>query len=105
MGSTVNWAFFYLRIGSQRDAIIYACGTNTVHGLKRTTSDKQNAVKTVLTNPLVSRDEHGNPWSDRAIAKICKVSPTFVGKERAALTVHVDSHRAYTHNKSGKTAR
>jgi hypothetical protein len=59
--------------GSRRDAIMYACGTNAVHGIQRTASDKQNAVVTMLKNPLVSCDENGEPWSDRAIGRICKV--------------------------------
>jgi hypothetical protein len=69
--------------GTRRDAILYACGTNAVHGIPRTNSDKQNAVETMLTNPLVAFDENGVPWSDRAIAKICKVSHHTVAKWRA----------------------
>jgi hypothetical protein len=53
------------------------------NGVERTTPDKQNAVKTVLTNPLVSCDENGVPWTDRAIARICKVHWNTVAKWRA----------------------
>jgi hypothetical protein len=69
--------------GSLREAIIYACGANAGHGIQRTNPDKQNAVETMLKNPLVSLNDDGVPWSDRAIAKICKVSPPTVAKWRA----------------------
>ena len=83
--------------GGRRDAILYACGTNAEHGIQRTNTDKQNAVKTVLTNPLVSCDENGNPWSDRAIGRICKVSHHTVAKWRAGLvTGQIPSERTYT---------
>jgi hypothetical protein len=69
--------------GAQRDAILYACGTNAEHGIPRTNTDKQNAVKTVLTNPLVALNDDGVPWTDRAIARICKVHWNTVAKWRA----------------------
>jgi hypothetical protein len=89
--------------GTQRDAIMYACGVNSAHGIQRTVPDKQNAVKTMLKNPLVSLNEDGVPWSDRAIAKICKVHHQMVGKWRAEVTGGSSSQRSYTHNKSGQT--
>lgn len=90
--------------GTQRDAILYACGTNAVHGVQRTNSDKQNAVQTMLKNPLVSLNDDGMPWSDRAIAKICKVDHKTVAKWRAEImTGEIPSQRSYTHNKSGQT--
>lgn len=69
--------------GTRRDAILFACGTNAEHGIPRTNTDKQNAVETMLKNPLVSLNDDGVPWSDRDIAKICKVSPPTVAKWRA----------------------
>ena len=69
--------------GTQRDAIICACGVNAAHGIQRTNADKRNAVEMMLKNPLVSRDENGVPWTDRAIARICKVSHPTVAKWRA----------------------
>lgn len=90
--------------GTQRDAIMFACGTNAVHGIPRTNSDKQNAVNTMLKNPLVSHDENGVPWSDRAIAKICKVSHHTVAKWRAELvTGQMPSERAYTNKHGGQS--
>lgn len=93
-----------IRKGTQRDAIIFACGTNAIHGVPRTNSDKENAVKTMLTNPLVSLNDDGVPWSDREIAKICMVSHPTVAKWRAEImTGKITSQRSYTHNKSGQT--
>lgn len=72
--------------GTRRDAVLYAVGANATHGLPRTADDKRRAVETLL------RDEEWAQWSDREIARRCKVSPTFVGKIRGeVVTVHVDS--------------
>jgi len=71
--------------GTQRDAIMHACGTNALHGIQRTNADKKNAVETMIRNPLVSCDNKGVPWSDRAIARICKVSHPAVAKWRAEI--------------------
>lgn len=71
--------------GTQRDAIMFACGTNAVHGIPRTNADKHNAVKTMLENPLVSHDENGVPWSAREIARICHVSDHTVAKVKAEM--------------------
>ena len=55
--------------GTQRDAIIYACGVNSAHGIQRTNPDKQNAVRTMLTNPLVMINlETGRPWNDNELS-------------------------------------
>ena len=90
--------------GTRRDAILYACGANAEHGLPRTNADKRNAVVTLLRNPLTSQDENGVLWSDRAIARICKVDHKFVGKIRAeAVTGDIPSERAYTNKHGGKS--
>jgi hypothetical protein len=69
---------------------------------QRTVPDKQNAVRTMLTNPLVAFDEDGFPWSDRAIARICKVSHHTVAKWRSELvTGQTPSERAYTNKHGG----
>ena len=66
----------------------------------------------MLTEPKVSVDENGNPWSDQAISKMCHVSAPFVAKMRSThqgdLTLNVYSdtppqRRAYT-TKHGKSA-
>lgn len=69
--------------GSQRDAIIYACGANDAHGIQRTPDDKRAAIKTVLENPLVSTNpDTGLPWVNAEIARICCVSEKLVAKVR-----------------------
>jgi hypothetical protein len=82
--------------GSQRDAILASVGVNSDHGLRRSNADKRRAVTTLL------EDEEWGKWSDREIARRCKVSNTFVSKLRNDLTVNVDSEnsRKYT-NKHG----
>jgi hypothetical protein len=93
-----------VREGTLRDAILYACGANDSHGIQRTNDDKRNAVDTVLKNPLVSiNPDTGEPWGDREIARICKVSHQLVMGRRAKLTGRATSQRrTYRHNKSGK---
>lgn len=89
--------------GSQREAILYACGANDAHGIQRKPDDKRNAVDTVLKNPLVSINlETGEPWGDREIARICNVDHRFVGGRRAKHTGDVPSMRAFIHHKTGK---
>jgi hypothetical protein len=75
--------------GPLRDAIIYACGVNAVHGMPRTVPDKQNAVRTILTNPLVALDEHGVPWNDHQIARICNVNHKMVGRHRVDIAAEL----------------
>lgn len=62
--------------GGLRDAILYACGANDTHGLKRTNEDKRKAVKTLLD------DEEWQQWSDREIARVCRVNHELVGSLR-----------------------
>ncbi len=83
-----------VRQGTRRDAQLHAAGANADHGLPRTAEDKRRAVTLLL------EDAEWGRWSDREIARRCKVSPTFVGGVRKELgdTVHVDSERVYTRN-------
>jgi hypothetical protein len=58
----------------------------SAHGIQRTVPDKQNAVRTMLTNPLVCINlETGKPWNDHEIARRCAVSYEMVRKHRAAI--------------------
>jgi len=72
--------------GSLRDAILYSCGSNSSHGLRRKNADLRRAVERLLADPEWSQ------WSNREIAEKCHVSNTFVGKCRG-LTVNVDSEK------------
>lgn len=61
--------------GDKRDAILYAVGANTDHGLQRTRADKRRAVLTLLLDPEWAT------WSDREIGRLCQVD----GKTVAAV--------------------
>ena len=75
--------------GSLRDAIIFACGVNSAHGIPRTVPDKQNAVRTMLKNPLVALNEDGVPWNDHQVGRICKVDHKMVGRHRADIAAEI----------------
>jgi hypothetical protein len=69
--------------GTRPDALRYALGANTSHGLPLTAEDKRRAVGLAL--------ENFRQMSDRAIADMVKVSPTFVGRVRGQRPSTVDS--------------
>lgn len=76
-----------IRQGTRRDAILYSVGANDTHGLRRSSSDKRCAVSCLLDDPEWSQ------WSDREIARKCKVGHQLVAKVRAATApVHLDDH-------------
>lgn len=77
-----------IRAGTQRDAILFACGANATHGLRRTTDDKRRAVILLL------RDPQWTTWSDHEIARRARVSQPFVGKMRS-VTDNVIGERQY----------
>ena len=62
--------------GSKRDAILYAVGANSTHGLRRTNADKRKSVTTLL------HDEEWGKNSSNWIAEKCAVSHTFVDHVR-----------------------
>jgi len=82
--------------GNLRDAILESVGVNAAHGLRRSRETKRRAVTTLLKDPVWGK------WSDREIARQCKVSNTLVSNIRKQLTknltVNVDSdnHKNYT---------
>jgi len=78
-----------VRKGNLRDAILYAVSANTRHGLKRTREDKQLAIRTLL------KDRIWKKWSNREIARHCKVDHKTVGKIRKELTGEIPSERTY----------
>jgi hypothetical protein len=67
--------------GTVRDARLYACASNTSHGLPRTNRDKRRAVETLLN------DTEWSKWSDREIAKRCAVHHSLVSRVRGQLSV------------------
>jgi uncharacterized ParB-like nuclease family protein len=64
---------------AQRSAILYAVGANEQHGLNRSNDDKRHAVEMLLRDPEWSK------WTDREIARQCRVSNTFVSSQRSKL--------------------
>jgi ParB-like chromosome segregation protein Spo0J len=62
--------------GTMEDAQDYALGANDDHGLPRSIEDKRKSVETALEM------ERHKDKSDREIAKLCKVSASFVGSIR-----------------------
>lgn len=65
--------------GGVREAILFSCGANSAHGYARSNADKRRAVSRLL------EDDEWRCWSDREIARQCRVSDVFVGKVRSEL--------------------
>jgi ParB-like nuclease domain len=89
-----------VRKGELRDAILFSCGTNAAHGIRRSNDDKRQAVTKLLM------DEEWGKWSDREIARRCHVGPDLVDRIREQLrpvTVGNDGERTYR-TKHGTTA-
>jgi len=74
--------------GSRRDAVLYSVGANADHkpALPRSKEDKRRAVMTLLY------DQEWRQWSDREIARQCKVHHNTVGKIRSRLTGDLSSN-------------
>jgi len=76
----LKWLFFIVKKGDRRDAVLFAAtGANHEHGLPLTNADKRHAVATLL------RDADWVKWSDREIARRCRVSPNLVGDVRGSV--------------------
>jgi hypothetical protein len=74
-----------VRKGELRDAILYSCGANAEHGLRRTNADKRAAVTKLLKDDLVCLDDNGRPWGDSKIASQCRVNRHLVASLREQL--------------------
>ena len=66
--------------GTQRDAILFAVGANTSHGLRRSNADKRNCVLALLN------DEMWVKWSGEKIAEAAAVSANFVSEVKKQLS-------------------
>lgn len=71
-----------VRIGDLRDAIIYACGANSLHGIRRTLADKRNAVRTLVDIDKQRVLEGHDPWKAADIARMAGVSHHLVDNIR-----------------------
>lgn len=78
-----------IRAGTRRDAVLFACGANATHGLRRTTDDKRRAVILLLSDP------EWRDWSDREIARRAHVGHPLVADLRR-LTGSSSSERSFT---------
>ena len=58
--------------GGEREAILYSCGANQNHGLRRSDKERENAVLKLLKDPEWSK------WNDQHLAKIAKCSSTTI---------------------------
>lgn len=85
-----------IRKGTVRDAILFSCGANISHGLRRTNADKRRAVETLL------KDDEWAKYSNRRIAELCCVSDPFVAEMKNQLLTVSSSH-ARTIGKDGKS--
>jgi uncharacterized ParB-like nuclease family protein len=65
-----------VRTGTQRDAILYAVGANSKHGLRRTNDDKRKAVGILLA------DAEWSKLTNREIARLCSVDHVSVANWR-----------------------
>lgn len=73
-----------VRIGTQRQAILFSLSANASHGLRRTNEDKRKAVMTLLN------DSEWNKWTQSKIAEICGVSREFVSRISSSLNISCD---------------
>lgn len=78
--------------GTIRDAQKFCLGVNDDHGLQRTNADKRKAVKIALD------DMEWSEYSDAEIARLCKVSHTFVGKIRKESSIARPAVKEITKN-------
>jgi Holliday junction resolvasome RuvABC endonuclease subunit len=79
-----------LKLGTLREAILYALGANASHGLRRNIADKRHAVSLML------KDREWGQLSDRRIAQLTQTSHPLVGKMRLEVTGKISSDRVYT---------
>lgn len=65
--------------GGRRDAFLFALSANAEHGLRRSQADKRRAAQMALEDPELGQ------YSNREIAKLCKLSHSFINATRESL--------------------
>lgn len=83
--------------GTLRDAILYACGANQTHGLKRTSADKRCAVERLLADPEWAS------WSNKRIAEAAGVGASLVDDIRKVQLPESGSSISENPTKQAKT--
>jgi hypothetical protein len=68
-----------LHPGGQRAALLHALGANDTHGYRRTDGDRRHAIELMLADP------EWQAWSNREIARQCRVSEFLVRTVRQEL--------------------
>jgi hypothetical protein len=86
--------------GDYRDALLKSCATNSEHGKRRTNEDKRQKVMMLLEDKLFKEKN----WSNREIARQCKVDEKFVRKMKnhTADIRSMETERTFIHHKTGK---
>lgn len=84
-----------VRPGTRRDAVLYSCGENSEHGLRRTNADKRNAVRMVL------EDEEWRGWSAERIGQVCRVCGDLVLKMKREMGLTSDIGGKVTYERAG----
>lgn len=82
--------------GTRREAILFSAGVNGTHGIRPTNADKRKSVLLLLN------DEEWAQWSNRDIAKHCKVTHTFVNKLRSEVETVSTQENKPLNNKEEK---
>jgi len=89
-----------VRKGGRREALLHSVSCNSTHGLPRSNEDKRQAVGKLL------KDKQWCEWSDREIAKRCRVGHPLVAQLRNELAVTGSSSSERTYRtKHGKVAK
>lgn len=78
--------------GGLRAAILYSCGANSSHGLKRSNADKNKAVETLLN------DGEWQAWNNSEIARRTGTSIEFVRQRRAVICPETENGTKVTRN-------
>jgi len=84
--------------GTQEDAQDWALGDNADHGLRRTPKTKRNQVESALAM------ERHKDKSDREIAKLCRVSHTFVASVRSTKVKERQAENQKKHKEGGNNS-
>lgn len=83
-----------VRVGERQEAVTYALGANTQHGLRRTSADKRRCVEVALREFA--------DFSDRRLADLCCVTDFLVRTVRVQLR---DSRTSSTAQRLGKDGK